>query len=211
MNKDLWKKYEFLIQLGGIFYFTTPRKQENSELCRHAACYAANVSFRRHYPHRAVEWYFNDNQPPASDDLLPRPDTGGGLCRLGGLFACGSVQPRCELCRNCIADCGLSYHRYIFLCPFGKEQVIIISKRNIMKNLAKKTSKIRTPYIWADSRRCEACWNCIAACPNHVIGKVNFLWHKHIVIQNGENCTGCKKCIKICPQNVFFETKSSNS
>ena len=74
-----------------------------------------------------------------------------------------------------------------------------------MKYFAKRMSKIRTPYIWIDTHRCEACWKCIDACRNQVIGKVEFLWHRHIVIQNGERCTGCKKCIKTCPHDVFFE------
>ena len=76
-----------------------------------------------------------------------------------------------------------------------------------MKDLAKKM----TPYIWTDTRRCEACWKCIETCNNQVIGKVEFLWHKHIVIQNGENCKGCKKCIKICPHGVFFEANHKES
>jgi len=76
-----------------------------------------------------------------------------------------------------------------------------------MKNLEKRLSKIRTDYFWTNNRNCEACWKCIDACPKQVIGKVSFLWHKHIIIKDGENCTGCKKCIKTCPHEVFFEIK----
>ncbi|MDR1239374.1 MAG: 4Fe-4S binding protein [Treponema sp.] len=74
--------------------------------------------------------------------------------------------------------------------------------------MMKKTSrldKIRTPYIWANHGRCIACWDCIDSCPKRVIGKVDFLWHKHIVIKNAEACTGCKKCIWVCPRQVFSE------
>ena len=73
-----------------------------------------------------------------------------------------------------------------------------------MKNFENRLSKVQTPYIWANTRRCEACWQCIDACPKQVIGKIGFLWHKHIIFKNGENCTGCKKCIKTCPTGVFF-------
>lgn len=74
-----------------------------------------------------------------------------------------------------------------------------------MKNFEKKMSRIQTSYILIDTRRCEACWKCIDTCSKQVIGKISFLWHRHIVIQNGENCIGCNKCIKICPHSVFFE------
>ncbi|MCL1865456.1 MAG: 4Fe-4S dicluster domain-containing protein [Spirochaetes bacterium] len=79
-----------------------------------------------------------------------------------------------------------------------------------MRNFQKHLSKISTPYILAYTRRCKACWQCINACPSQVIGKVDFLWHKHIIIKKGENCKGCKKCIKTCPKGVFFETNKSN-
>ena len=36
------------------------------------------------------------------------------------------------------------------------------------------------------------------------LGKVEFLWHKHVVFRNPDACIGCKKCIKTCPQGVFF-------
>ncbi|MCL1937471.1 MAG: 4Fe-4S binding protein [Candidatus Azobacteroides sp.] len=70
-------------------------------------------------------------------------------------------------------------------------------------------NRICTPYIWANTRLCTACGKCIAACPEHVIGKVEFLWHRHIIIQHAENCIGCKKCIRTCPRGVFSETMSN--
>ncbi|MDR3327212.1 MAG: 4Fe-4S dicluster domain-containing protein [Prevotellaceae bacterium] len=69
----------------------------------------------------------------------------------------------------------------------------------------KQLSKIRTAYVWANTQNCTACWKCIDACPKKVIGKVGFLWHKHIIIKNVENCIGCKTCIKTCSQGVFSE------
>jgi ferredoxin len=79
---------------------------------------------------------------------------------------------------------------------------------NIAKAMAKKIMikwKIRTAHVWTNIRNCVACWKCIDACPKQVIGKVGFLWHKHIVLKNPENCIGCKKCIQICPKGVFSE------
>ncbi|MDR2084196.1 MAG: 4Fe-4S binding protein [Bacteroidales bacterium] len=77
---------------------------------------------------------------------------------------------------------------------------MIDNKSNIL-------SKISTPYIWINTRDCRACWKCVDNCPEHIIGKTGFLWHKHIVIQNEDNCTGCKKCMQICPNGVFNEIK----
>jgi 2-oxoglutarate ferredoxin oxidoreductase subunit delta len=73
-----------------------------------------------------------------------------------------------------------------------------------IKNLEKRLSKIKTAHILINPKQCDACWKCIETCPNDVIGKVSFLWHKHIVIQNGDSCSGCKKCIKTCSNEVFF-------
>ncbi|MBB4036961.1 2-oxoglutarate ferredoxin oxidoreductase subunit delta [Dysgonomonas hofstadii] len=67
------------------------------------------------------------------------------------------------------------------------------------------SDKISTKYIKANPRLCKACDICITACPKQVIGKVGFLWHKHIIIKNAENCNGCKKCIGMCPHGVFSE------
>ena len=75
-----------------------------------------------------------------------------------------------------------------------------------MKN---RVNKVYTGYVWANTHNCKACWECVNACPKQVIGKVSFLWHKHIVFKNSENCTGCKKCVKVCPYGVFVFTVPS--
>jgi 2-oxoglutarate ferredoxin oxidoreductase subunit delta len=72
--------------------------------------------------------------------------------------------------------------------------------------LTEKSRKVHIEYIWANTKNCKACWECINACPKQVISKINFLWHKHIAIRNAENCIGCKKCIKVCPHGVLVET-----
>jgi 2-oxoglutarate ferredoxin oxidoreductase subunit delta len=75
------------------------------------------------------------------------------------------------------------------------------------KILDERLKRVRTDYIWANPRLCEACWECISACPQEVIGKVGFLWHKHIVFKNSDSCIGCRKCIKVCPNGVFTLSK----
>lgn len=50
---------------------------------------------------------------------------------------------------------------------------------------------------------CRACWECVDACPENVIGKVSSLWHRHAVIKRAEACIGCKKCIKACRHGVI--------
>lgn len=72
-----------------------------------------------------------------------------------------------------------------------------------MNRMKDRLNKVRTAYIEINPRRCEACWKCINTCPGKVIGKAGFLWHKHIIIQNGDACSGCTQCIKACPYGVF--------
>jgi NAD-dependent dihydropyrimidine dehydrogenase PreA subunit len=74
-----------------------------------------------------------------------------------------------------------------------------------MAKKMKKLNKIRTSHIWANPRNCVACWKCIDTCPEQVIGKVSFLWHKHVIIKNSADCIGCKKCIQVCSSGVFSE------
>ena len=60
-----------------------------------------------------------------------------------------------------------------------------------------------TPYIKAAYSECIACWKCVEACPEHVLGKVKFLWHKHAKIIAPDKCIGCGKCAAACPQHLF--------
>ena len=41
-------------------------------------------------------------------------------------------------------------------------------------------------------------------CPKNVVGKIEILWHRHVVFRNPDACIGCRKCIKTCPHGVFF-------
>jgi 2-oxoglutarate ferredoxin oxidoreductase subunit delta len=75
-----------------------------------------------------------------------------------------------------------------------------------MKKIAdERLKRIRTGYVWANPRLCKACWKCVGICPEQVIGKVGFLWHKHIIFRDSDSCTGCKRCVKACPYGVFSD------
>lgn len=63
--------------------------------------------------------------------------------------------------------------------------------------------RLTTDYVTMNPRHCVACWECVEKCPKKVIGKVGFLWHKHVVFRDADACIGCGKCIKTCPQGVF--------
>lgn len=65
--------------------------------------------------------------------------------------------------------------------------------------------KVATKYVAMNPRRCVACWKCVEECPKGVIGKVGFLWHKHVVFKDVEACVGCNRCVRTCPNGVFFK------
>jgi NAD-dependent dihydropyrimidine dehydrogenase PreA subunit len=56
-----------------------------------------------------------------------------------------------------------------------------------------------TEFIKLDSHKCQACWKCVETCPNHVLGKVTFLKHRHARVDHAEACKGCQKCVRACP------------
>lgn len=53
--------------------------------------------------------------------------------------------------------------------------------------------------------KCIACWDCVTACPKHVLKKMNVLVHKHVIVnpKTADNCIGCLKCLRICQHDVF--------
>ena len=60
-----------------------------------------------------------------------------------------------------------------------------------------------TEYIKLDTHLCKACWECIEACPEGVIGKAGFWFHKHARIVHSEKCKGCQKCVNACSQQAI--------
>lgn len=57
---------------------------------------------------------------------------------------------------------------------------------------------INSAYVILDTKKCIACWKCMDVCSNHVFGRINLPWHKHIRFVHSSACKGCMKCTKIC-------------
>ncbi len=64
-------------------------------------------------------------------------------------------------------------------------------------------SNHRTVYIGLNTQVCKACWKCVEACPEKVLGKVNLFFHKHSRVDHAEACKGCFKCVKACPHGAI--------
>ena len=67
----------------------------------------------------------------------------------------------------------------------------------------RRHSSAASDFVALDRSRWEACWCCVAVCPEAVLGKVEVLWHKHAVIDSGERCTGCGRCLKACKSGAL--------
>jgi ferredoxin len=83
-----------------------------------------------------------------------------------------------------------------------------------MKLRSNNNDSTRTTYIQLDTKKCIACWECLAECKNNVIGRINLPWHKHSRFVNSSDCTGCLKCINICEPGALTKisnTKSDNN
>ena len=64
-------------------------------------------------------------------------------------------------------------------------------------------SRHQTKFITVNPHDCIACCECVTACPKGVLGKIDFLGHRHVKISNGDLCIGCMKCIRTCPRKCF--------
>lgn len=67
-----------------------------------------------------------------------------------------------------------------------------------------KLKHIITDHILLNTNLCIACGSCIDACPKKVLGKVTFLKHEHVHVDQAEGCIGCQKCVKTCPQQAII-------
>jgi len=60
-----------------------------------------------------------------------------------------------------------------------------------------------TAFINLDTRLCQACWKCMAACQHRVLGKIDLPFHKHVRIARAAKCKGCKKCVQACHERAI--------
>ncbi len=72
-----------------------------------------------------------------------------------------------------------------------------------MRPLVFNRSYRNTAFVQLDNHNCRACWACLDACPNNVIGRVNLPWHKHALFIETTKCTGCLKCVKVCKHDAL--------
>ena len=64
----------------------------------------------------------------------------------------------------------------------------------------------QTAFIELERSRCQACWKCVEACPNGVLGKIRFFGHRHAHVSHAEACKGCKRCVRACPNKAIRYT-----
>ena len=69
----------------------------------------------------------------------------------------------------------------------------------------RRPRRVESPYVALDRSRCAGCWECIAVCPESVIGKIEIVLHRHVIVRarhaivrSGDRCSGCRRCIKVC-------------
>ncbi len=70
----------------------------------------------------------------------------------------------------------------------------------------RRGSHTRTAFIELDRHRCQACWECIDACPNGVLNKIDFFAHRHAHVRHAEACKGCARCVRACPSGAIHYT-----
>ena len=73
-----------------------------------------------------------------------------------------------------------------------------------MKFFAASPHHTETRYIRLDTSRCKACWECVNVCPQHVLGKIDFWFHRHAYIDRTKKCKGCLRCLKACSNQAIL-------
>jgi NAD-dependent dihydropyrimidine dehydrogenase PreA subunit len=73
----------------------------------------------------------------------------------------------------------------------------------VTRRRERRERRSATAFIILDRSRCEACWECLDACPQAVLGRVDFLGHRHAKVKTAEDCTGCGRCVKVCESGAL--------
>ena len=88
--------------------------------------------------------------------------------------------------------------------PILRLKVLLLCNKKTMKIIDRLRLRNQTAFIRIDTHNCVACWRCIEACPKEVLGKIDFIGHRHVKIKNGKLCIGCMKCVRTCPHNAII-------
>jgi len=60
-----------------------------------------------------------------------------------------------------------------------------------------------TPFVHIDTSLCLACWKCVEACPQQVLGQARLFRHQHVHVDRARLCKGCRKCVRTCPNQAI--------
>jgi ferredoxin len=83
---------------------------------------------------------------------------------------------------------------------------------------SRRPRRVESPYVALDRSRCAGCWECIAVCPESVLGKIEIVLHRHVIVRArhaivrvGDRCSGCRRCIKACAAGALSDRGGSPS
>jgi ferredoxin len=65
------------------------------------------------------------------------------------------------------------------------------------------SERMQTRHIQLNPGLCHACWQCVDACQSNVLGRIDFLGHRHARIKNPDQCTGCLNCVQVCEHGAL--------
>ncbi len=69
-----------------------------------------------------------------------------------------------------------------------------------------RTRRRETKFVRLDPGLCTACWKCLDACPEQVLGRIDLGFHRHARIRYAQACKGCKKCVRVCEPGALTYT-----
>ena len=91
----------------------------------------------------------------------------------------------------------------ILLCAMRTSRRPAMREENV-----ETVSSRQTGFVRLNTKQCKACWKCIPACHQGVIGRVDILVHKHAKFRHPERCRGCLVCTKTC-ENGAISTRQT--
>ena len=95
----------------------------------------------------------------------------------------------------------MNFLTYVIVKEFFQAQFCILKNKNMWQKI-KKNSQLPVICVQINTKNCTACWKCLEACKNNVIGRINLPWHKHAKIIHADNCTACLRCVKVCESDA---------